>query len=121
MQKISRTRETENKFSFLSLALSLHVLNVYEYKMIVGEADFANIPLLTVTTEGGEFPSCTVVYPPEGCIGTGITDNENIPGRLVMTLGGKVVYDSGDYVKGESGVRGKIRGNSSGAVEGQKP
>lgn len=80
-----------------------------------------DIPLLTVTTENGEFPTCDIVYPPEGCVGTGITANEYVAGRLVMTLGADTLYDSGDYVKDESGVRMKIRGNSTGASEGQKP
>lgn len=80
-----------------------------------------NIPLLTVTTENGDFPTCDIVYPPEGCVGTGITANEYVAGRLVMTLGTDTLYDSGDYVKDESGVRMKIRGNSTGASEGQKP
>lgn len=80
-----------------------------------------DIPLLTITTENGAFPTCDVVYPPEGCVGTGITNAEYVPGRLTMTLKGETLYDSGDYVKDESGMRIKIRGNSTGAVNGQKP
>lgn len=80
-----------------------------------------DIPLLTVTTENGIFPTCDVIYPPEGCVGTGITNAEYVPGRLVMTLKGDTLYDSGNYIKDESGMRIKIRGNSTGATDGQKP
>lgn len=83
--------------------------------------DWPRIPLLTITTENGEFPTCEVVYPPEGCVGTGITANDYVCGRLVMTLDGETLYDSGDYIKDESGMRIKIRGNSTGASAGQKP
>lgn len=85
------------------------------------KTDWPTIPLLTVTTEDGKFPSCDVIYPPEGCVGTGITNAEYVPGRLLMSLNGETLYDSGDYVKNESGMRIKVRGNSTGAVDGQKP
>lgn len=83
--------------------------------------EWPDIPLLNVTTVGGEFPTCDVVYPPEGCLGTGITGAEYVKGRLVMTLKGETLYDTGEYVKDESGMRIKIRGNSTGASAGQKP
>ena len=83
--------------------------------------EWPDIPLLTVTTEDGAFPTCDVIYPPEGCVGTGITNAEYVPGKLVMTLKGDTLYDSGEYVKDESGMRMKIRGNSTGATVGQKP
>lgn len=77
-------------------------------------SEWPDIPLLTIETVDGVMPTATKVYPPEGCVGEGIL-SEHVPGRLVMTLKGKTLYDSGDYVKGESGVRIKIRGNSTGA------
>ena len=80
-----------------------------------------DILVLNITTEDGAFPTCDVVYPPEGCVGTGITNAEYVAGRLVMTLNGDTLYDTGDYIKDESGMRIKIRGNSTGAVDGQKP
>ena len=83
-------------------------------------ADWPDIPLLSITTEDGAFPTCEIVYPPEGCVGTGI-EAEYVKGRLVMTLRKDTLYDSGEYVKDESGMRVKIRGNSTGASEGQKP
>lgn len=82
--------------------------------------DWPDIPLLSITTEDGAFPTCEIVYPPEGCVGTGI-EAEYVKGRLVMTLRKDTLYDSGEYVKDESGMRVKIRGNSTGASEGQKP
>lgn len=82
--------------------------------------EWPDLPLLTIETIDGVMPTATKVYPPEGCVGEGIL-SEHVPGRLVMTLKGETLYDSGDYVKGESGVRIKIRGNTTGANLAQHP
>lgn len=82
--------------------------------------EWPDLPLLTIETVDGVMPTATKVFPPEGCVGEGIL-SEYVPGRIVMTLKGETLYDSGDYVKGESGVRIKIRGNSTGANLAQHP
>lgn len=82
--------------------------------------EWPNLPLLSIETIEGQDPTATKVYPPEGATGESIISNY-VPGRLVITQKGKGVYDSGDYVKGESGIRIKIRGNTSGANKIQKP
>lgn len=79
------------------------------------------IPLLNIETVDGEMPTYTIVNAPEGCIGTSITDNNYVPGRMVMTLKGETYYDSGDYEKNVSGMRIKVRGNSTGAFMNQHP
>lgn len=82
--------------------------------------EWPNLPLLSIETIEGQDPTATKVYPPEGAAGESIISNY-VPGRLVITQKGNGVYDSGDYVKGESGIRIKIRGNTSGANKIQKP
>lgn len=73
--------------------------------------EWPNLPLLSIETIEGQDPTATKVYPPEGAAGESIISNY-VPGLLVITQKGKGVYDSGDYVKGESGIRIKIRGNA---------
>lgn len=82
--------------------------------------NWPDIPLLSITTDEGAEPTATVVDPPEGCNGKSII-SEYVPGRLAVSLKGSELYDSGDYKKGESGIRIKIRGNSTGAYSLQKP
>lgn len=82
--------------------------------------DWPDLPLLTIETVDHVMPTATVVYPPEGGVGTGII-SDYVQGHLTITLNGKNLYDSGDYVKGESGIRLKIRGNSTGAYLDQHP
>lgn len=82
--------------------------------------EWPDIPLLSIETVDGVEPTFTKVYPPEEAVGESII-SEHVPGRLVITLKGESLYDSGDYVKGESGIRIKIRGNTSGANLQQKP
>lgn len=75
------------------------------------------LPVLDFITETGEEPVCSVIYPPTGSIGIGITDVNQVPGRLRRyEPDGTVSYDSGDYVKGESGMTLKVRGNTSGLL-----
>ena len=80
-----------------------------------------NIPLVTITTVGGEMPTFERAQTPEGCMGTTITNNNYVAGRMVMTLKSDTLYDSKDFVADHSGMRLKIRGNSSGAFLDQKP
>ena len=78
------------------------------------------LPVISITSVNGEMPTATKVYPPEGCVGESIL-SEHVPGKMVMTVEGDTVYDSGDYKKGESGMRFTIRGNTTGANLLQHP
>ena len=42
----------------------------------------SNIPVLEIETVNHETPTYTVVYAPEGCIGTSITDNKYVSGKM---------------------------------------
>lgn len=84
------------------------------------EQSWPDLPLLTITTEGKVDPSFTVANHPEGCACKSLM-SEHIPGRLTITLKGDTLYDSGEYVKDVSGMRIKIRGNTTGVYSKQKP
>ena len=73
-----------------------------------------NIPLVEITTVDGEEPTCDVVAPPEGAWGSGIANATKVPASMKIIKKGEVIYDSGEYVKKESGLTIKIRGNTSG-------
>ena len=81
----------------------------------------SKIAVLDIETINHEMPTYTVVYAPEGCIGTSIANNKYVPGRMTMTLHGETLYDSKEYEKDVSGMRIKIRGNSTGAFMAQHP
>lgn len=72
-----------------------------------------DIPLIEFTTEGGVEPTCDPIAAPEGMWGAGITNNEYVSGRMTMVLHGDTLYNSGPYVAKESGMRLKVRGNTS--------
>ena len=82
---------------------------------------FPDLPVLNIVTVNGEMPTCTIIKAPEGCVGVSITDNDYVPGRMTVTLKGKTLYDSKEYIQGESGMRIKRRGNSTGAYLDQHP
>ena len=71
------------------------------------------LPLVLITTVDGEEPTCDYVTAPEGCLGESIANASKVPGRAVVVVRGDTLFDSGDYVKGESGMTIRIRGNSS--------
>ena len=85
------------------------------------ELSEADLPLLDIVTVDGLVPPCEVAYAPEGCLGVTIVNNSYVPGRMVMTLHGDTLYDSGPYEKSTSGMRIKRRGNSTGAYLDQHP
>ena len=78
------------------------------------------LPVVTIETVDGEEPTCEYVEHPEGMAGYGTRNATKVPGRLTITLGKEVLYDSGPYEKNIGGMRIKIRGNSS-AYPQKKP
>ncbi len=71
------------------------------------------IPLIIITTNVNEEPTCEPIEAPDGLIGPSITNAEKVKGAMVMTLGDETIYESGEYVKDESGLTIKVRGSSS--------
>lgn len=82
--------------------------------------DTIDIPVLHFTLTDGKFPDFECVMPPEGCIGTSITNNEWVEGELIITRKGEVIYESGKYESKKSGIRLKARGNGSSNEGGHK-
>lgn len=76
------------------------------------------IPVVEVWTENEQEPTCDIITAPGGQTATTITNAIKVPGRVkIYETGGAVSYDSGDYVKGESGMTIKVRGNTSATVD----
>lgn len=71
------------------------------------------LPVVEISTQNGEEPSCEMVEHPEGCMGQGITNANKIKGRLRIIDGEETLYDSGDYQEDSGGITIRIRGNSS--------
>ena len=84
--------------------------SIEDIRNVLSEMD---IPVLDFRFEKNEFPTFDVLEHPEGCVGTAVINNEYVNGSFTISIKGEVVYDSGDYVNKESGVRVKIRGNTS--------
>lgn len=76
-----------------------------------------NIPLVIINTVDSVMPSCTLVQPPEGCNGLSITNNNYVYGSMSITQKGVELYNSGKYEDGKSGMKIKVRGNTSAFLE----
>jgi len=79
-----------------------------------------NLPLVKIETVNNEEPKCDYVSPPNNCWGAGIKNATKVPGKLLILKNDDVLYYSGEYDKGNSGMTLKIRGNTS-AYHDKKP
>lgn len=80
---------------------------------IRSELESLDMPLFEFTLKDGEFPTFDVAEAPEGMSGKGIMNANYVEGSLVISRLGEVLYESGEYVEKKSGVRLKVRGNTS--------
>ena len=71
------------------------------------------MPLMEITTVNGEEPTFRGIKHPPDNNGKTITDVTKVPGRVKITIGNEVVYDSGDYEEDLSGMKIRVRGNAS--------
>lgn len=71
-----------------------------------------NIPCIVVSTIDAEEPVENWIYAPEGYSGQ-TNDAKYVKGKLTLSLNDSVYYDSGEYLSDVSGMRIKVRGNSS--------
>ena len=78
------------------------------------------LPLVKIETADHEEPTCDYVSPPAKCWGGGIKNATKVPGSLFILKNDDVLYYSGEYDKGNSGMTLKIRGNTS-AYSDKKP
>lgn len=98
---------------FTILLLSLFVQAPSLFSISLDSIKSLGLPVITIETVDGEEPTCEYVDHPEGMAGYGIRNATKVPGRLTITLGDELLFDSGPYAKDSSGMRIKIRGNSS--------
>ena len=90
--------------------LSLHA-RAFE---LTPELKSTGLKTVVVTTIGEEEPVCESVEAPEGSWGVGTTNVNKVPGSVtVFNPDGSVAYESGEYMKKESGMTIKVRGNTS--------
>lgn len=71
------------------------------------------LEVIDIELNDGLWPTADYVTPPPGGWGRTTTNHTKVPGRMQMLLGDSVLYDTGQYVDGESGMTLRIRGNTS--------
>lgn len=108
------------KFAFRSSDPGINSTVFTSDTMTISTGLPAKLMVLRIDTVNGEEPTCDYVSSPPGNNGAGIRNCTKVPGRLKVSLAGKVLYDSGEYVADKSGMTLKIRGNTS-AYSPQKP
>lgn len=79
------------------------------------------LPLICITTVDGEEPTSTGIMHPDGLVGAGLTDVVAKEARMQIFGDDTLWYDSGEYLKDESGIKIKHRGNTSAYYYDNKP
>ena len=80
------------------------------------------LPLICITTVGGEEPTSTKVMHPDGSyVGASITNIVPKNGRIQIYRSDTLWYDSGEYQDQVSGMTIKHRGNTSAYSYANKP
>ena len=79
----------------------------------VAELLATGLQLVEIETENGEEPTCELICAPGGTVPVTIGSAPKLKSRIVIREGAEAVYDSGPYVKNESGATVKVRGNST--------
>jgi len=76
---------------------------------------YTALPVIEIETENEEEPTAEYVSPPAGCYGAGLKNATKVHSRMKIFVSGtdEAVFDSGDYIKNESGLTIKLRGNTS--------
>lgn len=77
------------------------------------ELQSLSTPLVEITLKDGAFPTFEFINHPDGCQGLGIQNNEYVEGRMTISVGDDILYDSGEFESGKSGIRLRVRGNTS--------
>lgn len=81
---------------------------------------YTGLPTVKINTLDGEEPSAEYTYAPDGSYGRGITNATKVPASMqIIDSTGNLVYESGEYVKKNSGLTIKLRGNTSVDLEGK--
>lgn len=110
-----------NRILSIFLILSFYSFNTRAASLSLEEVMALGLNVLVIETENSEEPTCDYVSAPEGSMGKGITNATKVPGSLkIFSPDGRILYESGEYEKGESGMTVKIRGNTS-AYSTKKP
>lgn len=73
-----------------------------------------DILVLHITTKDGILPTCDTIWN-DTHTAVGITNNDKVEGQLIITRLNDTLYNSGPYVKKESGMKFRVRGNTSAA------
>lgn len=114
-------RYTEKKIYYYYCVATDKATGASEFSPMYSVA-YTGLPVVQIDTVDGEEPTADYVSPPAGAYGAGLKNATKVPARMKIFKDGETnaIYDSGEYVKKESGLTIKLRGNTS-AYSAKKP
>lgn len=103
------------------LAFTLISMAYASASVVIEDILKLGLPVVDVITVDGQEPTCDYIDHPVGSWGQSIINAVKVPGSVtVYDADGSIMYASGEYEKGVSGMTIKIRGNTS-AYKEKKP
>ncbi|MBQ8190627.1 MAG: CotH kinase family protein [Bacteroidaceae bacterium] len=103
---------------FMGMSTCLYANSLSENDSILRKIQ---LPLIEIWTSDGTDPTGSHVVAPENLWGVGLVDNEYVTGRMRVSMNDSTLYDSGEYVQDVSGMRIRLRGNTSSYYWEKKP
>ena len=85
---------------------------------------FTGLPLVEINTVDNEEPTADYVSYEDygGNYGKTLRNATKVPASMrIISSSGNVLYESGEYIKGESGLKIRLRGNTSATYGDKKP
>lgn len=93
--------------------LPFFILSLACHGLAIEDPEVVGLLTMYINTVDCVEPTCDYVEPPVGGVSLSIANATKVPGSLVIKQGEKILYDSGEYIKGLSGMTVRIRGNTS--------
>lgn len=110
-------------FCSFTTTMKAEIIDSSLFRTSLKELTDLGLPVVIIKTINEEMPSYELAVkeePVEGKGGTGIVANK-VPGSLSIYKNGQCIYHSGEFEDGKSGMKIKIRGNTSAANFPKKP
>jgi hypothetical protein len=88
---------------------------------VISKLSNIDLPVIYIETTNGEMPTYDIADHPLGWGGRTIKNQTKVPGRIRITQKNQLLYDSGNYEEGNSGMTIRVRGNTSAWKHDKKP
>lgn len=105
---------SHKKMRYIIFYILLFAIPVHSQTTIsIDEVKQAGLHIIEITTVNGEEPEGIIIESPLFTGSYNMIYKNKVPCRIVISKNGKIMYDSGEYIKNTSGATIRINGNTT--------